>query len=726
MFPQDAARVTLLIAYGADVANDPPEDWPWVDYTDHDRHGWEPAIAVPVTEGRSEGGSQLETATCSWTMRNEDGEHTPDEDLGRVEGTPVWWLLDLGHGQVEMFAGFLSSLVPAWSGRTAHGATVAMSAHGVLGRLQRGNPPARGPVERAMTAAPPAWGWRLDDGQTAQQLASGLPGGRPMTGDQLPELAAVTDPVLAGAVGGYPLIIRDGAWVGSASAAVTGLPADGWTWQGWTMVEGPAGGPYAAHLVRIDCDGDLSRLRLVHEVNADGTQGITLYVHGDDPGVPYYGGFGATLPDVTVPRWVHTQIRAYQVDADTVRLHCVVDGNDAQLDVGDALDPVTLGAPHTHTIGATATAASGFDTPAGIVRASVSHAALWADPDAASLQSAGTGHAGETAADRISRLCGELGLPVVVEAGDSEPMGPQQAATDGDVLLEAEATDGGRLQEEAFGFRYRPRLALYNQAAALVIDASRGELTDPWQPRRDLSAVRNEWTVSRPSGSSATYRDEAHQRLRGRLTDGATINPADDARLVQHAAWRTARTTTAGMRVSALGIDLADVPRLIQSWQQLRLGDRVQVVGLWSRLPQHPTDELELLHEGRSYTLGPGRRHLVGQLHCSPAQPMTVGILGDLALGRLGAQSTLVEALPAGTTGAVQVAYTGQRWTTTAGHFPMIVVIGGEHIRVSGITGTTSPQTMTIVARAVNGSRYRRDHPAGAPVQVLDAFRLAL
>lgn len=63
-------------------------------------------------------------------------------------------------------------------------------------------------------------------------------------------------------------------------------------------------------------------------------------------------------------------------------------------------------------------------------------------------------------------------------------------------------------------------------------------------------------------------------------------------------------------------------------------------------------------------------------------------------------------------------------WTTQQTDFPMDVMLGGERIRISAITGTTSPQTATVAARGVNG--FRRDWPAGTPVDVADPAIVAL
>lgn len=59
----------------------------------------------------------------------------------------------------------------------------------------------------------------------------------------------------------------------------------------------------------------------------------------------------------------------------------------------------------------------------------------------------------------------------------------------------------------------------------------------------------------------------------------------------------------------------------------------------------------------------------------------------------------------------------GPIWTTTPAEFPFDVVCGGERMTVTTITGTTSPQTFTVI-RSVNG--VVKGHAAGSAVALAD------
>jgi hypothetical protein len=56
----------------------------------------------------------------------------------------------------------------------------------------------------------------------------------------------------------------------------------------------------------------------------------------------------------------------------------------------------------------------------------------------------------------------------------------------------------------------------------------------------------------------------------------------------------------------------------------------------------------------------------------------------------------------------------GPRWTTDANEMPILIDVGGEHMSVTAISGTSSPQTFTIGARSVNGVVLA--HGLGTPV----------
>ena len=115
-------------------------------------------------------------------------------------------------------------------------------------------------------------------------------------------------------------------------------------------------------------------------------------------------------------------------------------------------------------------------------------------------------------------------------------------------------------------------------------------------------------------------------------------------------------------------------------------------------------------------------------LWCSPAGPWTVGVVEDTVLGRPDTDgSELASGVSSSATSWSVAVTAGPLWITSAAfptHFPLDVMLGGERVRVSAISGGSSPQTFTISQRSVNG--IVKSHLAGAPLSLADPMRPAL
>lgn len=304
-------------------------------------------------------------------------------------------------------------------------------------------------------------------------------------------------------------------------------------------------------------------------------------------------------------------------------------------------------------------------------------------------------------------------------------MGPQPVDTTVAILQECERTDLGRLSEAGWGVLYRPRTTLYNQAAALEVDTADQQLGDPFSPRRDLSLIRNEWEVSRQGGATVVYLD-ADSQSRGRFQDSATINPDSDAALATQAQARVGIGTVPGYRYPTLSFDLARHPTLLAAWQVLQLGDRVKVYN--ADVIGHPPGVIDQLVEGRVQTIH-GRRSWQVTMVTSPAEPYTVGVLegtgGDTfpPLRADTSSSVLAQAYGATETSLSIATPSGPLLSTSAGDYPCDVEIFGVRIRVTAVTGGSSPQTATVV-RGIDG--WDKPLPAGSPVRLWRPARLAL
>src|SRR5690606_27164389 len=156
-----------------------------------------------------------------------------------------------------------------------------------------------------------------------------------------------------------------------------------------------------------------------------------------------------------------------------------------------AVEPGTIGRPTGIRNLFTAAPPDGF---------SIAHMIVQNGLNLGWLAGAETAWISEAAGDRIVRLCAEEGVTCAVtgDPGDTEPMGPQRAATLLELLAECAATDMGMLREERhrLGLHYRTRTSLYNQAAALDLDAGQSEVANPFFPVDDDQRTRNDVTVT--------------------------------------------------------------------------------------------------------------------------------------------------------------------------------------------------------------------------------------
>lgn len=696
-FPADLAVVTLQAAFGADVTAD-PSTWAWTDVTSY----WEASQPVTVRDGRSEGATQAEASEATITLDATDGAMMPEDARSPYwpdvdVGTPVWMVINAGAGDYDLVAGFISGLVPSWPQRSRYCCWVTITVRGLLDRLGRGQSPLLVPLQRAILADTPVAYWPLSDGEDSTQAGSGLVSGTPMTVTGTPDWAEADGP--AGAPDRYVTVRSDDTQLGTLSAPVVMADGDEWTVECWALAPTVSTGGHAA----------------LFEVTTSHPTYPTWTVYVDEPGTvtltvssPIHSSTNMPLAALT-NTWTYVRVHAYPDGYGGMNAVLTVNGTSSLggfSGLPGAIRRVSTTSPWMEW----------WYGSGGVASVSLAHLAAYAGEPSSHYQ-AGLGFAGEAASTRISRLCTEEGVPVTVTAGDSEPMGAQPSATFLNLLRECEAADGGRLGEDGFALAYRPRSSLYAQTPVLDLDGALTPVCAPFEPRRDLSKLRNEWKITRSNGSSAVYADTDNQERRGRLDDSATINVATDGVLLNHAGWRVGVGTVRGLRYPGLSVDLGRHPEVIATWQDLALGDRIQASNL---IHQHPLDPIDQIIEGRSQTLT-GRTRWTATMVTSPASPYEVGIYDDAGSRYDTAGSELGVGVDADDTTWSIATTTGPVWSTTA--TPYDLMAGGERVTVTAMVGTSSPQTATVV-RAVNG--VTKSHAAGTAVRLAAPVRYGL
>jgi hypothetical protein len=337
---------------------------------------------------------------------------------------------------------------------------------------------------------------------------------------------------------------------------------------------------------------------------------------------------------------------------------------------------------------------------------------------------------GETAGARFLRLCGENGIPARIYGfpASTALMGAQPVDTLPDLLQQCEDADRGMIYEprQAYALGYRPLHALVNQSAAVTLDWSQGMIAaDGWQPPTDDDQYTiNDVTATRDSGGSSgssgatyrTYLDDGSAMSvspppvgAGDYATSVSVNVQDDGQLPDVAGWMVHTGTVDEARWPAITVDLArtEVASLFYVLQDLNIGDRLDQVNV----PTWVTwDDVRQLAAG--VTEGIGGYFWKVAWNGIPETPYETGVFDDPVYGRCDTDGSALYGgiSETATTFQVQATASGAPlWTTNPADFPFDIQVKpqgapgrGERITVTGISGTSSPQTFTVT-RSVNG-----------------------
>lgn len=382
----------------------------------------------------------------------------------------------------------------------------------------------------------------------------------------------------------------------------------------------------------------------------------------------------------------------------------------------------------------------GFPGPSGAVIGHMHLATTFALP----AFDAFVGWDGEKLYNRVRRIAvTENGQKPVAElynlTSADDTMGPQRPDTLINLMQECARTNHGLLYtpkgDRTFALR---RLdSLYDQDPMLTLDHSTGVFQPGFRPVNDDFNPRNDVTVSRRDGGSAqaVREDGPNNALDPGTADGAVgryatsyeVNCETDDQAAYSAGWLLNVGTTAEPRFPEIPLELSGNALRGDAAAQGALldtgpGDVLDLDNLQKWGLYEPSRQMALGYTERFNTTF---RHLI-TFNAVPAKPYTVGLLDDGEL-RLDLDSTLGSAVTSSATSwSVATADPfGTLWATTAAlpaEFPFDWMVEGERVTVTAITGTSSPQTATVV-RSVNG--VVKSHAAGAKVSLADPFYVA-
>jgi hypothetical protein len=347
-------------------------------------------------------------------------------------------------------------------------------------------------------------------------------------------------------------------------------------------------------------------------------------------------------------------------------------------------------------------------------------------PDIADTYEAFQAYAGEEAGERLERITALTGYPLEFQGdpADTVVMGPQHAEQLLDQLRDAETTDMGILAEsrERLALKYRTLRSMTNQDPAAVLNYADSEVAPPFEPLEDDLLTRNDVTVTQRDGGSWRYqKNTGPLNVQepplgvGRYKDDVTVNVNAVEQAGVAAGWLVHRGTVDVERYPTVTINLARLAAdgktaLVNQLIDLDLGDRLVVNNVLGTY-----DPVDLLVLGSRDEMNSHKWLLI--LNCVPAAPYEVVELDDGGLSRVSSdeESTLTAGVTAGATALSVTSTAGTLWTTSAGDMPISLMIGGEEMTVTAISGASSPQTFTVT-RAVNG--VSKAHSVGAVIRL--------
>lgn len=690
---------------------------------------------VKITRGRGDETAQVSPQTCTFTINNRDGRFSPRNPVGPYYGqigrnTPVR-VSRLQNGiRRYRFHGEIPSWPTTWdiSGTDVYS---TITAAGQLRRLSQGSavlgsalyraytgPIVTGSVRRDDNAGPLplAAYWPCQDGTTATSIASGTPGNPAMTlsGQALPQFAQdnsfpCSDPL--------PLLSAS-IWTGTVPAYTGGVD----NIVNFLLAVPTAGAFDTAVVFRLLTAGPVARVDVQYLSASNGS----LQMLGYGPtGTLLFSSTAITGVNGSPMRVQMTLFKSgsdilWILDTQAVVTNASGSGNVSALLASTAIGNVTsvVVNPDGHLDDvAVGHVAVEYSYATQLVDASGPLLAWFLDyPDVSLVPEIPS---------RFERLCLEQGVPAVVIPGSAvnetysnygiTTMGTQPSDVFLNLIQQSIDTGLGLLFEsrDQAALAVRTRGSLYNQSARLTLDYAQSQLSDPPVPVDDDALTRNNVTVTRINGSSATAKLTSGPLSNQAPPNGVGDYPAtpqislfDDSSLPDQAGWRMHMGTVDEPRFPSVSINLRH-PQFTSSVDLMNaaitidIGDRLVIN---NPPPWMPPDPISQIVQGYTETLGVFEHDVT--FNCSPESPYRIAILEDTVLGRADTDDSTLSAAISSTALTFQVATTNAGsplWTTAAGDFPFDIAMGGERITLSGISGAASPQTFTASARSVNG-----------------------
>lgn len=709
-----SAQLRVRFAFGVDPRSD-PTGWTWTDLTSDVQQ--DNGRTIEITIGKGAESPTAPPAQCMLALDNRSGNYTQFSGKSIYypnirEGTPMWVEVFVSGTWHTRFFGFCKGFSPAWD-VTGNYAISKVEAYGVTRRQTQGKAPLRSALYRAIADGNNTYGtplayWPMEDGSGANQLASAVSGVQP---------GSVTGSVGFGSAEGPPgsAPVADFSQGGSATFVVNAPTPTAYRIE--LAVRFPAiPTGQSITFMRLTFDGATSLAILtvdfIAQPNAAG--GINYVINLTGGTFPIVGASSGGVEDAW--HWITFEV---VVGGGFVNVPLYIDNVLVNPGTGIAasIDRLT-------TITVNPTGLPDRNAPA------IGHLSVW--PQAASdTYTAYTGNAGETAQARLIRLAAEQGetFATVGTYVAKATMGAQGVDSFITLLRECELADAGYLYDGlSSGLQFQGIADRYNATSALTLNAAIGEVQPDFTPVGDDLGRCNDMTVSRKNGSSARYTDTAGNLGTdnvGVYDNSIEINIESDGPLARRAGWEVSKGTLEGFRYPSLGINIRKIPTKVLNWLAVLPGSTITVNPPYSA--QLPTDDILLVVEGWTERLT-NLRWEIDPINCSLAQIyQQVGVYAS-AIGsttdKFDLENSFTNATSTTTATSIVVKVIGDAlWTTNSSEMPFDLNINGERVRVTAVSGASSPQTMTVT-RSVNG--VVKSHVANEPVHLWTPTRFGL
>ncbi|MFJ4013916.1 hypothetical protein [Streptomyces sp. NPDC090026] len=613
----------------------------------------------------------------------------------------------------------VSSWPPRWD-VSGQDRWVPIEAAGVQRRLGQGKKALQSTLRRRIPSGAPLAYWPMEDGRDADRAYSPVEGVRPLTISGL-DLAA--DDTIAGS-SALPTL--------GASASLSGIiprsVASGWHVEFvYYLPEMPAS---QTEIVRVRVAGSAMATAVVYA----STAGIRVEARDADD-VPF-AWFTYTNPDAITDFWgKRNRLAVFTSDSGGGITRLVANWRDLS-NLGGRWTSATV---FTGTMGAAVgvTGSWGAATEGTTVGhlAAFDVAGVADDPSITVYDGADDGFDGEQVHDRLGRLADEEAgtLSLVRTIGDlsrpSSAMGPQRPGLLMTLLEDGADADGGILYERAdrLALQYRDRASLYNQPVRLALDYTEpGEVAPPLEPVEDDQSLRNDVSIERVGGSTGrAVRETGPLSVQpppdgvGPYDQSLTLNLYSDAQTDQVAAWRMHLGTWDAARYPTVHVMLHRAPHLIPDVLAMTIGDRLTMANPPADVPPETIDQHAL-----GYTEVLDLYTWDVFFNCAPAGPWQVVEVEAGERSRIDtAGSELAASIDENDTSLSLATTAGRLWTTDSGDLPLDIVVGGERMTITALSGSTSPQPATVT-RSVNG--VVKPHAAGSPVALADPVYIPL